>query len=97
MSAVWTNETRIAAWAACTSNHWAPTVCIQVPTLLTKDANQSHRNILYLSGAQVDEPADCAITRWISAGEAFPFGEITLTAVIVHVLRPALLVTDDIQ
>jgi hypothetical protein len=57
MSAVWTNETRMAALAVCTSNHWAPTVCIHDPTLLTREAIQSQRNTLTLSGAQIDEVA----------------------------------------
>lgn len=66
------------------SLHWAPTVCIQVPTLLTKDANQSHRNTLTLRGAQVDEvAADCVITWWRAVGGAYPSREITLTAIIV--------------
>ena len=54
MSAVWTSETRIAAFAACTSNHWAPTVCIHAPTLLTRDANHSQRKHLAPEPVEVD-------------------------------------------
>ena len=54
MSAVCTKETRIAAFAACTSSHCAPTVCIHVPTLLTRDATHSHRNALALRGVHVE-------------------------------------------
>ena len=57
VSAVWTSDTRMAAWAAWTKSHWAPTVCIQAPTLLTRDASHNHRKTATRSGAHVDEVA----------------------------------------
>ena len=57
MSAVWTSETRMAAWAAWTRNHWAPTPCIQLPTLLTIEASHNQRKTVDRNGAHVDEVA----------------------------------------
>ncbi len=44
-------------------SHWAPTVCIQVPTLLTSTAIHNVRKIVIRSGAQ----ADAAVSgiRWL--------------------------------
>ena len=39
-----TSETSTAALGASTSNHCAPTVCIQVPVQLISTPIQSHRN-----------------------------------------------------
>ncbi len=41
--AVCTSETRVAASGSSISNHWAPTVCIQVPIMLASCASQSAR------------------------------------------------------
>lgn len=53
--AVCTKATRRAAWASWTSSHWAPTVCIQVPTLPASAAIHSTRNVLRRNGAHVDD------------------------------------------
>ena len=41
--------------ASWTTSYWAPTVCIQVPTLLTSDAIHGVRNNWMRSGAHVDD------------------------------------------
>jgi hypothetical protein len=43
---------RVRTW---TSSHWAPTVCIQSPALLTRAAIHSVRNAPVRNGAQADE------------------------------------------
>jgi hypothetical protein len=50
--AVCTRAMIVAPAALSTRNHWAPTVCIQVPMLLRSWANQSTRNTVMPSGAQ---------------------------------------------
>ena len=45
----------MAACALCTTSHCAPTVCIQLPMLLTSVASHSVRNSLMRNGAQADE------------------------------------------
>ena len=53
VSATCTKATRIAALAAWTRNHCAPTVCIQLPMLPTRTAIQKARNTVKRRGAQV--------------------------------------------
>ena len=54
ISVVWTSATRSEACGWLTNSHWAPTVCIQEPMLLTRTASQSARKIPTRSGAQVE-------------------------------------------
>src|SRR5580700_375744 len=68
----------MAPSAPCTTSHWAPTVCIQVPTLLTSTAIHSVRNSLIRSGAQDDEAdPEPAMPRfsslWARAGRSGGF------------------------
>ena len=52
--AVWTSATRVEACGRPTSSHWAPTVCIQVPMLLTRVASQIQRKTGNRSGDHGD-------------------------------------------
>ena len=54
MLAVWTRATRVSAAGSSISSHWAPTVCIQVPTRLPSWASHSTRKIRIRSGAHAD-------------------------------------------
>src|SRR5712692_5406400 len=49
-----------------TNSHWAPTVCIHVPTLLTSTASQSARKTPFRSGAQVDSAEVRALTPLVN-------------------------------
>ncbi len=51
MLAVCTSATSVAALGSSTSSHCAPTVCIQVPTLLASMASQSARNTAMRNGS----------------------------------------------
>src|SRR5690349_9007744 len=49
--AVWTSATSSGDPSSWTSSHWAPTVCIQLPMLLTMDASHTRRKMGTASGA----------------------------------------------
>ena len=65
MDAVCTSATSVAAFGSSTSSHCAPTVCIQVPTLLTSTASHSIRNTGWRSGAHVGLGAVRSMTGYL--------------------------------
>jgi hypothetical protein len=68
MLAVCTSATMVAAFGSSTTSHWAPTVCAQVPTLLTTTPSHNHLKARRRNGARADVLAGDSPVTVMTAG-----------------------------